>query len=102
MTTGIKEAAIQVYKILECSGIARVDFLVNRSTNKFFANEVNPLPGTLYHHLWQASGLEFPDLLKELIKFAQEKSQQKKLVNYSFESSVLTGMQGSKFKSNKL
>ncbi len=102
MTAGIKEAAIQVYKILECSGIARVDFLVNRSTNKFFANEVNPLPGTLYHHLWQASGLEFPDLLKELIKFAQEKSQQKKLVNYSFESSVLTGFKGSKFKSNKL
>ena len=102
MTTGIKEAAIQVYKILECSGIARVDFLVNRSANKFFANEVNPLPGTLYHHLWQASGLEFPDLLKELIKFAQEKFQQKKLVNYSFESSVLTGFKGSKFKSNKL
>jgi D-alanine-D-alanine ligase len=47
VTSGIKEAAIQVYKILECSGIARVDFLVNRSTNKFFANEVNPLPGTL-------------------------------------------------------
>ena len=101
-TKAIKETAINVYKILECTGIARVDFLINRTTNKFFANEVNPLPVTIYHHLWQASGMELPELLKNLIRFAQEKYEEKKRVNYSFESSVLKGLGGSSFKSNKL
>ncbi|MEK7618446.1 MAG: D-alanine--D-alanine ligase family protein [Patescibacteria group bacterium] len=101
-TKAIKDTAIKTYKLLELSGISRVDFLVNRGTNKFFANEVNPLPGTLYHHLWQASGMELPELLQNLIKFAREKYEEKKQVNFSFESSVLTKLNSSKFKSNKL
>jgi D-alanine-D-alanine ligase len=98
----VKDTAEKVYKLLECSGIARVDFLINRGKNEFFANEVNPLPGTLYHHLWQASGVELPELLKELIRFAKENHEEKRQVNFSFESSVLTRLNGSKFKSNKL
>ena len=77
-TLAIKNTAKQVYKALGCSGIARVDFLYNRQTKEFFANEVNPLPGTLYHHLWKASGLELDQLLQELIKFAEEKYKQKR------------------------
>ncbi len=102
ITSEIKNIAVKVYKLLECSGIARVDFLVERGTNKFYANEVNPLPGTLYHHLWQASGMELPELLQNLLTFAKEKYEQKKQVNYTFESSVLTNLGSSKFRSNKL
>ena len=91
-TSAIQNTAKQVYKALGCSGIARVDFLYNKQTKEFFANEVNPLPGTLYHHLWKASGLELDDLLKELIKFAEEKYQQKREITFTFESSVLTNL----------
>ncbi|MBI3231538.1 MAG: D-alanine--D-alanine ligase [Candidatus Doudnabacteria bacterium] len=101
-TQAIKATAIKVYKLLECTGIARVDFLVNRKTNKFFANEVNPLPGTLYHHLWQASGVEFPELLQTLIKYAQENYEQKRQISRYFESSVLRQLGSSGFRSNKL
>lgn len=101
-TKEIKEVAKKVYKLLECEGIARVDFLVDRVKNIFYANEVNPMPGTMYHHLWQASGMELSELLQNLIKFAKEKYEQKKQVNFSFESSVLTNLNSSKFKSNKL
>ncbi len=102
LTGKIKQTAKAVYKLLECSGIARVDFLVNRQTQEFFANEVNPLPGTLYHHLWQASGLEFPELLEELIKFANEQYEQTRQTSRYFESSVLSKLNSSSFKSNKL
>lgn len=101
-TKAIRDTAVQVYKLLECSGIARVDFLVNRGKNQFFVNEVNPLPGTLYHHLWQASGLELPELLKGLIRYAQENYQQKREVSRYFESSVLKNLSSSSFRSNKL
>ena len=101
-TKNIQEAAKKVYKAIGCSGIARVDFLYNRETKQFFANEVNPLPGTLYHHLWKASGLELDELLKQLIKFAEEKHEQKKEINFTFESSVLTNLGSGKMKGGKL
>ena len=101
-TTSIQDCAKKVYKALGCSGIARVDFLFDKQSKKLFANEVNPLPGTLYDHLWKASGVEFPELLKKLISFAEEKAKAKKEINYSFESSLLTSLKGSKLKSNKL
>ncbi len=101
-TKEIQDTAKLVYKILGCSGIARVDFLYDKQQKKFYANEVNPLPGTLYHHLWKASGLELPELLEKLIKFAQEKYDQKRQVNFTFESSILKQLNSTKLKSSKL
>ncbi len=102
ITSAIQNTAKQVYKALGCSGIARVDFLFDKQSQKFFANEVNPLPGTLYHHLWKASGIEFDQLLQKLIKFAEEKAEEKKLINYTFESSLLKNLNSSKLSSAKL
>jgi len=89
-TKEIQDAAIKAYKVVGCSGIARVDFLYDKKTKKWFANEINTLPGTLYHHLWKASGVPFQELLKKLIGFAEEKYQKKKQITYTFNSNILT------------
>jgi len=101
-TKQTQETAKSVYRALGCAGIARVDFLYDKQSKMFFANEVNPLPGTLYHHLWKASGLELPELLKELIRLAEENYKQKREVNYTFESSLLKSLNSSKLGSAKL
>jgi D-alanine-D-alanine ligase len=101
-TKAIQECAKKVYKALGCSGIARVDFLYNKQTKEFFANEVNPLPGTLYHHLWKASGLELDRLLELLIKLAEEKYEQKRQITFTFESSVLTNLGKGKLGGSKV
>lgn len=89
-TKEIQNAAVKVYQVLGCSGIARVDFLYDKKTKKWFANEINTLPGTLYHHLWKKSGVPFGELLKKLIGFAEEKYQKKKQITYTFDSNILT------------
>ena len=89
-TYEIQDAAIKAYKVIGCSGIARVDFLYDKKAMKWFANEINTLPGTLYHHLWKKSGIEFEELLKKLIGFAEEKYQKKKQITYTFNSNILT------------
>lgn len=89
-TTDIQNAAVQIFKLVGCSGIARVDFLYNKKTKKWFANEINTLPGTLYHHLWKKTGIEFSDLLEKLIGYAEERYRLKKNITYTFESSILT------------
>lgn len=101
-TSEIKELSKKIYKLFGCSGIARVDYLYNQETREYFANEINTLPGTLYHHLWKASGLEFEELLQKLISFAQEKSEEKKKLNYVFDSVILKQLKSAKLGSKKL
>lgn len=88
-TEEIRNAAIEVYKLIGCSGIARVDFLYDKKSKKWFANEINTLPGTLYHHLWKKTGIEFIELLHKLIGYAEEKYRTKQNITHTFESSIL-------------
>jgi D-alanine-D-alanine ligase len=101
-TKEIQDTAKKVYKALGCTGITRVDFLYDKKSKEFFANEVNPMPGTLYHHLWQKSGIELPELLKKLISYAKEAHEEKQSLSHTFKSSVLTNLKSSKLGSNKL
>ncbi len=89
VTKEIQNAATEVYRLIGCSGIARVDFLYDKKSRKWFANEINTLPGTLYHHLWKKTGIEFTDLLDRLIGYAEEKYRTKQNITYTFESSIL-------------
>lgn len=96
MTKKIQDLAEKVYTSIGCSGIARVDFLLDKKTNEVFANEINPLPGTLYHHLWKESGLDLPELLKKLIQYAKEKHESKKDLAHSFKSTLLSSLNSTK------
>lgn len=80
-TEEIRELAIRAYKALGCSGLTRVDFFLERQTNKVYLNEVNTLPGftqiSMYPKLWDATGISYPDLIDTLIEFALEKFKSK-------------------------
>ncbi|MDI9819216.1 MULTISPECIES: D-alanine--D-alanine ligase family protein [unclassified Legionella] len=70
----LQAAAGEIFTTLKCRGMARVDFFVNGSTGRIYFNEINTLPGftsiSMYPKMWQASGLEYPSLLDELIHLA--------------------------------
>ncbi len=89
ITDKIKETALEIYKIFECTGTARVDFLYNKTYKKFYANEINTLPGTLYHHLWKASNVEFSVFLEELIDTALKTHNSKNSYTKTFSSEIL-------------
>lgn len=95
-TKAIREAAVNIYKLFGCSGIARVDFLYDKRGKKWYANEINTLPGTLYHHLWKKTGVEFGDLLLRLVGYAEEKYRAKKNITHTFESTILSNTSGKK------
>ncbi len=97
----IRETSKKIFAALGCSGISRFDFLYNKETKEFFANEINPMPGTLYHHLWQKSGIEISDLINLLINSALEKQEEKDKTVFSFSTTVLSKLKNSKLKFNK-
>lgn len=96
ITIAIQSISKKIFSSLGCSGIARFDFLYNRSTKEYFANEINPLPGTLYHHLWQKSGVEIDRLIRDLISDALLRHQEKEGTTYTFSSEVLGRLKGLK------
>lgn len=101
-TREVKHLALKIYRLFGLSGISRIDFLYDKAEDKIYANEVNTLPGTLYHHLWKASGVEFSDLLTRLIKFAGEKHKIKNELVSAFDSDILKNAKSLKLQSNKL
>jgi len=77
----VRRIALRAYRALDIAGMARVDFLVVRKSNKIYLNEVNTIPGftsiSMYPKLWEASGLGYRDLLDRLIELALERHRAK-------------------------
>ena len=77
----IQEMAIKTFKVLNCAGMARVDFFLI-GTDKLYVNELNSIPGfteiSMYPKLWEASGLAYPDLIDRLIQLALERHQNRR------------------------
>ncbi len=73
----IRRQAVQAFLALDLSGLARVDFFLEKETGQVYINEVNTLPGfteiSMYPKLWEASGLPYPELLDRLIELALER-----------------------------
>jgi len=85
----IQEMAVRAFQSVECSGLARVDFLMDPITGHFYVNEVNTMPGftaiSMYPKLWAASGIEYPALIDRLIQLALERHADKKRNLYAKE-----------------
>ena len=86
-TKKIQQLAISAFKAVDCSGLARVDFLMDPKNRKIYLNEINKIPGftaiSMYPKLWAASGLAYPDLIERLIRLGQERHEEKKRNQYS-------------------
>lgn len=81
----VRALAVDAFRVLECEGMARVDFFVTHdSPEGVFLNEVNTIPGftpiSMYPRLWEASGLFYADLLARLIELAMERHEKRKLL----------------------
>ena len=86
-TKMVQELAIKAFKAVDCSGLARVDFLMDPKSGKIFLNEINTMPGftsiSMYPKLWAASGLEYSELIDRLIRLGIERHEDKKRNQYS-------------------
>jgi D-alanine-D-alanine ligase len=85
----VQHVAVRAYEVLNCAGMARVDFFVTRKTQKVYLNEINTIPGftaiSMYPKLWEASGISFSELLDRLITLALERHRQKNALKTSYQ-----------------
>jgi len=81
----LKTYAIRAFKAIDCSGMGRVDFLIQRGTDKIFVSEINTIPGftpvSMYPKLWEVSGITFTELISKLIELALERYRTRSRLN---------------------
>jgi D-alanine-D-alanine ligase len=86
-TREVQQLAISAFKAVDCSGLARVDFLMDPKNRKIYLNEINTMPGftsiSMYPKLWAASRLAYPDLIERLIQLGLQRHEDKKKNQYS-------------------
>lgn len=83
----VQELAVRAFQAVDCSGLGRVDFLLDPANNKLYVNEINTMPGftsiSMYPKLWEATGLKYRDLITRLIELAQERHADKQKNRYT-------------------
>ena len=84
-----QDYAVRAFRSLECRGMARVDFFLERKTGRVYVNELNTIPGftsiSMYPKLWEASGVPYPQLIGRLIDLALADHREKQRTKYSIE-----------------
>lgn len=79
MVEQVQRLAIKAYMAVDCAGMARADFLLDKDSNELFLNEINTIPGftqiSMYPKLWDASGIDYPTLVDQLIELAIERKR---------------------------
>ena len=90
MTRAVQEMAIRAFQAIDASGMARVDFFLERETGKLLLNEINTIPGftamSMYPRMWEKSGLTYPALIDRLIQLALERFADKQKSKTTYKS----------------
>ena len=85
----IQKLAQETFKILGCSGISRIDFLIDEEINKVYVNEINTIPGALSWYLFEASNKKFEDVLDEAISIAIKRHSNREKLTFSYDQNIL-------------
>ena len=102
MTNEVKELSKKAFKVLNASGVVRIDYLIDKKTNKIYLNEVNTIPGSLSFYLWEAGGKPYKELLTEMISLGIKTYKRKKNKVFSFDTNILSNYNGLKGSKGKL
>ena len=97
----VRSLAVQIFRLLGCAGVARVDFLMDEDTGAIYFNEINTIPGSLSFYLWKPTGVEFPELVERLIQIGLNRYASRANRVRSYDVNLLAersvrGLKGSK------
>ena len=105
MTAQIQDYTKRAFQLFDCKGVIRIDYIIDKTDNSLYINEINTIPGSFAFYLWEASGLKYKDLLDELIQYAIKAYEDSSSSEYAYKSDILlnygkgakTGAKGTKY-----
>ena len=85
----IQNMAIKAFQCLGCNGVSRIDFMIDRDTDRLYLNEINTIPGSLAFYLWEPVGIKYPELLDRMIQLAMKREREEKSLTFTFDTNIL-------------
>lgn len=93
MREKIRNLAVQTFQLLDCCGVARIDFIIDTVTKEVWVNEINTIPGSLSFYLWEPLGCEYKELLEKMIELAFKRQRELESIQFSFDTNILNRSQ---------
>ena len=88
----LQELAVETFKALDCSGLGRVDFLIDDISGDIYISEINTIPGftsiSMYPKLWEITGISYDELIKRLLELAEQRFKDRKLLETDYKESI--------------
>ena len=88
----VRKMAVDAFKVLGCSGVSRIDFMMDTATGEIWLNEINTIPGSLSFYLWEPVGVKYTELLSRMISLSLKREREQENITFSFDSNVLQGV----------
>ena len=85
----IRDLAVRSFKALGCSGVARIDFMIDGSDGQLYFNEINTIPGSLSFYLWESLGISYKELLSRMIEIALKRVRTERNLTFTFDTNIL-------------
>ena len=92
LTAEIQQLAVKAFRALDCRGVSRIDFIVDKASMKPFLNEINTIPGSFSFYLWEPSGIKYSELIDKLVDIAIRVNEEKNKNIYTYDSNILSNV----------
>ncbi|MFD2706313.1 D-alanine--D-alanine ligase family protein [Salibacterium lacus] len=97
----VQELAKDTFQILGCSGVSRIDFLIDQNAGRVYVNEINTIPGSLSYYLWEPAGKDYTTLTDQLIQLALKRKRERDKLVFSIDSNLFSMQQAGGGKGSK-
>ena len=92
MRNEIQEMSRAIFRMLDCKGVVRIDFMYDKDSEKTYITEINTIPGSLAFYLWENAGIPYRELIDRMISYAEKAHEDKNSANYAYSSDILKGV----------
>ena len=93
LTKELQELSLRIFDAMDCKGVVRIDYMLDRHSDNYYITEINTIPGSLAYYLWQESGLKYSQLIDRMVDCAMKAYQEKERNSFAFHSDILSGVQ---------
>lgn len=101
MTKKVQEMTVNAFKLMDCKGVVRIDYMCDKDLNELYINEINTIPGSFAFYLWEPLGISYDKLIEKLIDIAFTAHKDKKKNNFAFDSEIIAGFARNSQKAGK-
>ena len=91
LTQKLQALSLEIFDAMDCKGVVRIDFMLDRHSDRYFITEINTIPGSLAYYLWAETGLPYDRLIDRLVECALKAHEEKEKNSFAFSSDILSG-----------